>query len=697
MADAAALHPRADSAGRVMMRSLALRGLLRRIVTRVHRWTGLAIMACMLVAAVTGVWLTFRVEMDRLVNPELRTVQAGPRPLPLGTVVDGITSRFSNASVHTLVLQDRATDSIGAYLDSKDGTPLELDRVFFNPYTGAFLGGSNTRQLIFTRANTDTLIDRLHYSLWMNSAGLTLMGLVAGTWLLTSIVGLVLAWPRAWLRIRNWLPVLSARTHRGTYQASYQLHRAVGVWLFPVLMLLSFTSFYQNMPQYVRPVVNALSPLAARPAGHPVADGTPLVSIDRALEALAERFPEARAQSIGFDRRDGRYSILFRLPGDLSPDGDNWVFVDMASGGIIGEKIDRTSLAGDRFLTWIFPLHTGTAFGLPGRIVIALAGLGLIAMMATGFYVWGTKWRMRRRAHMARKVASWAIVGIAATLVVLHAQAPYPRAFTDAKGHKVTLTAKPVRIASTVLGIDENLMDLVDPSRIVAMTEIAKTMPDVSNIASRVPAEKAIIGSPQKVVDAKPDLVLSATYTASLADFLIARKLPVYQFSEWGSVDALLKNFEVLGQLVGEEQKAAAVLKADRAVLAAAAQKKWPRPIRAIYYSEGIVFAAGTVPSQVLALAGFADAASAFGLSNYVKSSPMLIKNLNPDVVLFGEDNDEEQKKTAAMFKTAEYQAIAAVKAGKVYAIPGKHITTTSHLIVHAVTDAQTLVASGMR
>jgi len=32
-----------------------------------------------------------------------------------------------------------------------------------------------------------------------------------------------------------------------------------------------------------------------------------------------------------------------------------------------------------------------------------------------------------------------------------------------------------------------------------------------------------------------------------------------------------------------------------------------------------------------------------------------------------------------------------------VYAIPGKHITTTSHLIVNAVTDVQNLVAAGMR
>ena len=386
------------------MKSLALRGQLRRVVTRLHRWAGLAVMACLLVAAVTGTWLVFRVEMDRLVNPEQRIVQAETQRLPLASIIESVERWFPRASVHTLILQDRADDSISAYLDSKDGAALEFDRVFFNPYTGAFLGGRNTQDLVFTRANVDPLIDRLHYSLWIKNWGLSLMGVVAFVWLATSVVGLGLAWPAAWRRIQGWLPVLSARTDRGAYQTNYRVHRAIGVWCFPVLSLLAFTSFYQNMPQYVRPVVNAFSPLATPPPGRPVAGGASIVTPDRALESLAVRFPDGEAQSIGINRRSGRYSILFRLPGDLSTDGGNWVFADMVTGDIVGEKIEKTSRAGDRFLAWIFPLHTGTAFGMPGRIVIAAVGVGLVAMILSGFYVWLIKWRMRRRVSRP----SWA-------------------------------------------------------------------------------------------------------------------------------------------------------------------------------------------------------------------------------------------------------------------------------------------------
>jgi uncharacterized iron-regulated membrane protein len=76
----------------------------------------------------------------------------------------------------------------------------------------------------------------------------------------------------------------------------------------------------------------------------------------------------------------------------------------------------RGSRAGDRFLRWIFPLHTGTAFGLPGRIVIALAGVGLMALIVTGFYVWWTKWRMRRRAALRTRLADrMALSGVGVT------------------------------------------------------------------------------------------------------------------------------------------------------------------------------------------------------------------------------------------------------------------------------------------
>jgi uncharacterized iron-regulated membrane protein len=365
-------------------------------------------MACLLVAAVTGTWLVFRVEMDRLVNPHLRVVHRGVDLVSLESIVDAAEGRFPDSIVQALILQERPEDSIGVYLQSRDAEAPQFDQVFFNPYNGAFLGGRSTSRLVFTREHLDPLIDRLHYSLWLNVWGLWLMGIVAGVWLVTSVIGLMLAWPRLWLRVKGWRPIVAVRIDRGSYQTNYQLHRAAGVWFLPVMIVLAFTSLYQNFPQFIRPIVHVFSPLAERPAGRPPQDGAPIVSPDLALESVKQRFPTARPSSIGWDLASGRYSILFHLPGDLSPSGENWAFVDIVSGQVAGLKVTATSSAGDRLLTWIFPLHTGTAFGMPGRIVIALAGVVLVGMTLTGFYVWLFKWRMRRRARMTRRIVSTA-------------------------------------------------------------------------------------------------------------------------------------------------------------------------------------------------------------------------------------------------------------------------------------------------
>jgi ABC-type Fe3+-hydroxamate transport system substrate-binding protein len=113
-----------------------------------------------------------------------------------------------------------------------------------------------------------------------------------------------------------------------------------------------------------------------------------------------------------------------------------------------------------------------------------------------------------------KRTSRLALIGIllsiyAAASLPAEAQATYPRSFTDARGNIVTLTKKPVRIASVALGIDENLLDLVEPSRIVAMSALSRD-PYLSNIADRIPPGTLFVTDEwEPVINAKPDLVLT--------------------------------------------------------------------------------------------------------------------------------------------------------------------------------------------
>lgn len=97
---------------------------------------------------------------------------------------------------------------------------------------------------------------------------------------------------------------------------------------------------------------------------------------------------------------EGVYDIGKRAPDEV---GDSWpyrrVWIDQYSGEVLHLQDPHHGTAGDKFEEWQFPLHTGEAFGLPGRILVCIAGLVPIVLYITGFIRWRQKARAKRRSH----------------------------------------------------------------------------------------------------------------------------------------------------------------------------------------------------------------------------------------------------------------------------------------------------------
>lgn len=396
------------------MASLAVRGRSRRLLATLHRWSGLGLLAFLLIAGLTGTWLSFRDELDRWINPQLRIVQVGTARVPLADVYASVEARFPGTLVTTTVLQKHPDDALVVYLRSKGstestrrGNDLVFNQVFVDPFTGRILGQRSTTRVALSRESLDPLILRLHYSLLMERPGILLMGGVAVIWLLTNIIGLALSWPDGWRRFVSWIPILSIRTGGGPYKVNYDVHRAIGVALLPVLAVLAFTSVYLNLPEIFRPSVNAFSTLTERPTGQAYPLEAATIPPDRAVGQALALVPDGRINSIFRDYARGNYSVLLERPDDIADSGDNFVYVDLTSGRVVATRLASNATAGDRFIRWQFPLHTGQAFGVPGRVVIAISGVVLVILNLTGFYVWWHKWRQSRaRAGAVRRPAS---------------------------------------------------------------------------------------------------------------------------------------------------------------------------------------------------------------------------------------------------------------------------------------------------
>ena len=246
------------------------------------------------------------------------------------------------------------------------------------------------------------------------------MGGCAIIWFLTNLIGMALSWPTLWRRAAAWLPIVSVR-RAGSYKVNYDLHRAFGVVLLPVFTVLAFSSVYLNLPDLVRNATSAFSPVTATPRRQRESAATPTVSPDQAIASALSVVPSARPAYLARDNSSGWYSVGLRLPGDLSTSGDTRAYIDYASGEVSVRNVVTTGTAGDRFIAWQFPLHSGQAFGWPGRLLIAITGICMLVLSVTGFYVWLRNWRARRTSR-ARVTSAVSPGGTAP-----HTAAPAPR------------------------------------------------------------------------------------------------------------------------------------------------------------------------------------------------------------------------------------------------------------------------------
>lgn len=296
--------------------------VLRRPLVLLHRWIGIALAALLIPAALTGSALVWKVELDRWLNPALfRVADPAAAPRSEDALVALVRERHPAARIRFVEMPSRPGDSA---LLSVTNWPHpdpghRIDQVFVDPATGAVLGARSTVTPGLNRAELMHFIRRFHYTLMLKRTGMLIMGGAALVWSVDCFGGVLLTLPRRLRRWRKWRlawQVKRARLH-------FDLHRAGGLWLWPVLVVLATSGVYLNL---------------AHEVFVPVSDWLVHAALPEHLQARAA----------------------------------------------------------EQVLEWQYPLHTGEAFGLPGRLVVFGAGFAIAILALTGLATTARKLRPRR-------------------------------------------------------------------------------------------------------------------------------------------------------------------------------------------------------------------------------------------------------------------------------------------------------------
>lgn len=375
---------------------------------RLHRWAGIAIAIFVFIAGVTGAAITFYDEADAWLNRDSLRVTPRGAVLSLASLISTIEARYPDATVRSFYKGEEANLAWVFNLRPRGKSALLFDQVFVDPHDGSVRAERKTDALGTGAQLLMPSLLRLHRSMLLGEFGNTLMGCVALTWLLSSLLGLYLAWPAS----GSWRSALRVKLDASPTRRRLDFHRVVGIASSMVLLAVSLSAVYLAFPDLFRSAVRLVSATGEATRVQPSSSPIELpITHEQAMQLATSQYPGSVARGIVFMADKGFDQVRVRLQGDINlHKGTGRVSVDMRTGAVLASQSFRSSgAAGDTFIAWMFPLHSGQAFGTIGRVVVGLMGLVAAFMAYTGTRVWWVRRqaikRGRERASSLRKQA----------------------------------------------------------------------------------------------------------------------------------------------------------------------------------------------------------------------------------------------------------------------------------------------------
>lgn len=380
--------------------------MARRNWFSIHRWLGIVVGAWFALVGLTGAILVYEDAIDAWLNPALLTSDERGPLLPLHQVLDRAAADYDLGQVDRIRLPFQPGEVFRLVVRDKPGRRAGVFRreVAFSPVTGRLLGSRESETLGLSRPYLVKTLYEFHRNVLLGNAGSNIVG-VAGLLLFTSTVsGIVLAVPR---KREGWKRLVWINFGASATRIQFDVHRSFGATCFVLLLLATITGFTLVYVNYVRDLVSVFSkvdPFPTIPWRPGARDGA--VPFDSVVASVEAAFPQSRIVEIHLSaQRTSGYLFYLRAPGDEHRLGDTILWTHPTTGEILVERSDRTRTRGETFMHWLFPLHSGTAFGTGGKVAMALTGVLPLMLVFTGLWVWLRKRRGERIARERRAAA----------------------------------------------------------------------------------------------------------------------------------------------------------------------------------------------------------------------------------------------------------------------------------------------------
>ena len=362
-----------------------------RLWLNIHVYVGLAAGFFFALLGLTGSLSMYRQALDEVLNPQLVIENPQGKPQNLDKIFANI--RLAHPSRHgewELEMPKSQDEMITAWYDNPHETFGEYYAplmVSVNPYTAEVVASR------FWGHTFSTWMYNLHTQLLMGTFGARTVGIFGLGLIASCLSGLYLWWPRNLASLRS---LLGIQHRQGILRFAHDLHKLIGAFSFPLLLLLAFTGFHLAVPAFLETIVDAPDMRhgevgqtirsTAVPNQHPV-------SLEEAVTIARGLFPHAEIRRVATPAgEDGSFRVNLRRPEDINIRHPlTMVWIDRWSGQIREVRNPNKFSLGQKFISTLWPLHTGESFSLIGRLLWFIIGLTPSWLFISGLLQWLVK------------------------------------------------------------------------------------------------------------------------------------------------------------------------------------------------------------------------------------------------------------------------------------------------------------------
>jgi uncharacterized iron-regulated membrane protein len=372
---------------------------LRRALFQIHLWLGVLLSLYVALIGLSGSVLVFEDELRAISMRDLQAVNLG-HLAPPQAVLANAHRFFPRETVTYLLWPSGTTPAFTIYLNN---AKLGSHTVLANATSGQLL---RDRPRLFI----DTVHD-FHVYLLAGQTGFV-VNCAAGIGLLVlAITGVFLWWPG----LRLWFRGFRINLRGNWKRINYDSHNLVGVLTLAIVSWWGLTAIDFLWPAQTTAVVNVISPVRGMKEPQlPIPNATG----GSTLPGIGSSDPQAAilTQIHTLNPRGSLSGIS--LP--ASPSGNIIAYVDTAAPGDFSHRDIHTFSAstgqllttwhygqnhtvGDWILWLVYPLHFGTLWGLPVKILWCVLGLSLPVLAITGLLMYWNRYLSKRWARLHRQ------------------------------------------------------------------------------------------------------------------------------------------------------------------------------------------------------------------------------------------------------------------------------------------------------